>query len=139
MAREKYVKYNGAITKILYEIEKKNCKRIIQREKRNFLDGILQEAEKYRSQGSIRNFFRTTRQYKSFNPSLKAIKTRDGEIIMEPELKVIWWKEYFKELLNTEVPVSPTVGTTFQRAEPMLNEEIQEETNKAIVKKLQGT
>ena len=118
--------------KKIYEIERKSCKRIIQREKRNFLNGILQEAEKDRSQGSIRNFFRTIRQYKSFNPSLKAIKNRDGEIIMEPELKVIRWEEYFKELLNAEVPVNPTVGTIFQRAEPMLNEITQEETDKAI-------
>jgi hypothetical protein len=40
---------------------------------------------------------------------------------MEPELKAIRWKEYFKELLNAEVPVNPTVGTTSQRVEPMVN------------------
>jgi hypothetical protein len=77
MSRDNYVKLNDANTKKIYGIERKNCKRIIQREKRNFLNGILQEAEKDRSQGSIRNFFRTIRQYKSFNPSLKAIKNRD--------------------------------------------------------------
>lgn len=53
---------------------------------------------------------------------MKAIKNRDGEIIMEPELKARRWKEYFKELLNVEVPVNPTVGTIFQKAEPMMNE-----------------
>lgn len=132
MARDKYVKFNDANTKIIYEVERKNCKRVIQREKRNFLNGILQEAEKDRSKGSIRNFFRTIRQYKSFNPSFKAIKNRDGEIIMEPELKAIRWEEYFKELLIVEVPVNPLVGKTFQKAEPMLNEVTQDETDKAI-------
>jgi len=51
---------------------------------------------------------------------------------MEPELKTIRWEEYFKKLLNPEVPVSPTLGTTFQKAEPMLNEVTQEETDKAV-------
>lgn len=41
MARDNYVKCNDVNTKIIYEIERKNCKRIIQREKRNFLNGIL--------------------------------------------------------------------------------------------------
>jgi len=63
---------------------------------------------------------------------LKDFKNCDGEIIMEPELKAIRWEEYFKELLNAEVPVNPTVGTTFQRAEPILNEVTQEETDKPI-------
>jgi sorting nexin-29 len=35
--------------------------------------------------------------------------------------------------LNAEVPVNPIVGKTFQRAEPMLNEVTQEETDKTIV------
>lgn len=51
---------------------------------------------------------------------------------MEPELKDKRWEEYFKELLNAEVPVNLIVGKTFQRAEPMLNEVTQEETDKAI-------
>lgn len=32
MARDNYVKFNDANTKIIYDIERKNCKRIIQRE-----------------------------------------------------------------------------------------------------------
>jgi len=63
---------------------------------------------------------------------MKSIKNRDGEIIIEPELKARRWEEYFKKLLNAEIPVNPTVGTIFQRAEPMLNEVTQEETDKAI-------
>jgi len=81
MARDNYAKFNDANRKIIYEIERKNCKRIIQREKRNFLNGILQEAEK------------TVRKV---------------------------------------VPANPTVGKIFQRAEPMLNEVTQEESDKAI-------
>lgn len=51
---------------------------------------------------------------------------------MEPKLNAIRWEEYFKELLSAEVPVNPVVGKTFHRAEPMLNEVTQEETDKAI-------
>jgi hypothetical protein len=59
MARDNYVKINDANTKKIYGIERKNCKRIIKREKRNFLNGILQVAEKDRSQGgknTLKNF-----------------------------------------------------------------------------------
>lgn len=65
----------------LYEAERKNCMRIIQREKRNFLNELLQEDENNYSQGSTKSFFRTIKQYTSFNPSLKATKNQDSETI----------------------------------------------------------
>jgi len=67
------------------------------------LNGILQK-EKDRSQGSTRNFFKTIKKYSSFNPSLKAVKSTVGTILMEPEKKIIKWKEYFADLLNGIIP-----------------------------------
>jgi len=66
-------------------LERKMCKRILQREKRKYLSEILQEAVRNYSMGSVRNFFKTTKQYKTFNPSLKTIKNLHGEILMDPK------------------------------------------------------
>lgn len=74
------------------------CKRVLQKEKRKYLSEILQEAERNFSMGSVRNFFKTIKQYKTFNPSLKTIKNRHGVILMDPKEKVDRWKEYFTEL-----------------------------------------
>jgi len=55
--RDNYNKEGDQSIRETYEKERKNCKGVLQREKRNFLNGILQETEKDRSQGSISNFF----------------------------------------------------------------------------------
>lgn len=69
------------------------CKRVLQREKRKYLSDILQEAERNCSMGSVRNFLKTIKQYKTFNPSLKTIKNRHGEVLMNPKEKAERWKE----------------------------------------------
>jgi len=63
MVRENYNKSNDANRKIIYEMERIQCKEIIQKEKRSFLNEILKVVEKTHLQGSIRNFFRTIMQY----------------------------------------------------------------------------
>jgi len=72
-------------------------------EKIIFLNGIFPEAEKDRSQGSIRNVFRIIKKCRSFNPILKAVKNSEGTTeLMEPQNKITdgdWW-EYFADLLN---------------------------------------
>ncbi|KAL4111931.1 hypothetical protein QTP88_015797 [Uroleucon formosanum] len=119
-----------------YNKERKNCKRVLKRKKRNFLNGILQEAEKDRSQGSIRNLFKTIKKYSTFNPSLKAVKDREGTILMKPEKKIIRWKEYFADLLDGTIPLDPIENKTFQKAEPLeikTNSEISELTSIIII------
>jgi hypothetical protein len=90
----------------------KKCKHILQRENRNFLNKILWEKDK--SQGSIRHFFKTIKKYIAFNPILKAIKYSEGTILMEPEKKIIRWKESFVDLLNDTILPNPIEKTTYQ-------------------------
>lgn len=89
-------------------LERKSCKRVIQREKRKYLNEILQEAEKDRSQSNARNFFRTIKQYKSFSPNLKIIKSRNNDLIMDPKERAKRFEQYFIELLNADILVNPT-------------------------------
>lgn len=115
-----------------YEIERRECKHIIQREKRKFLNGILEEAERNRSHGNSKNFFRIIKKHQHFNPNLNAIKSTKGCIIMEPEKKAERWREYFIELLNSDIPANPVRKTVFQKAEPLIDDITQDETDKAI-------
>jgi len=135
IAREKFISVDSIdniITREIYTLERKNCKRIIQREKRKYLNEILKEAENNHSQGKARHFFRTIKQYKSFNPSLKIIRNRNNDVIMDPKEKAARWKEYFIELLNADSPDNTTIRETHYGAESMINELTEEETYKAI-------
>lgn len=95
LSRDSFLMLQDQNTKEKYEIERRKCKHIIQREKRKFLNGILEEAERNRSHDNARNFFRIIKKYQHFNPSLKEIKNTEGCIIMEPEKKAERWREFF--------------------------------------------
>jgi len=105
---------------------------VLQREKRSFLNRILQEAVKYISQDSIRHFFKTIKKYSTFNPSLKAVKDREKTILIEPEKKIIRWKKYFSDLMDGTIPLDPIENKTFQKAEPLIKEVPKEEVRVAI-------
>lgn len=108
------------------------CKRVLQGNKRKYLSEILQEAEKNCSMGSVRNFFKTLKQYKTFNPYLNTIKNRQGVILMDPKEKAERWKEYFTELLNADIPDNSKRRKNLYGSEPMVSEVTREEVNEAI-------
>ncbi|KAL4089543.1 hypothetical protein QTP88_024563 [Uroleucon formosanum] len=131
-ARENYIEEDSTDTKSVYILERKMCKRVLQREKRKYLSEILQEAERNYSMGSVRNFFKTIKQYKTFNPSLKTIKNCHGVIFVIPKEKADRWKEYFTELLNADILDNSTRRKNIHGAEPMVSEVTREEVNEAI-------
>jgi len=57
--RISYKKSGNQSAKDIFLIERKNCKGVIQKEKRKFLNRMLEEAEKDHLQGKLRNFFKT--------------------------------------------------------------------------------
>lgn len=48
LSRDSFLMLQDQNTKEKYEIERRKCKHIIQRQKRKFLNGILEEAERNR-------------------------------------------------------------------------------------------
>lgn len=84
------------------------------------------------SQGRIRNFFVKIKKYKQFNPNLKAVKDIDDNILIDPIEKVTRWKNYFEELLNSEVPARPVPTWIDHRAEQGVNDVSMQEVKKAI-------
>jgi hypothetical protein len=67
-ARVKYMASDTQALKDMYETERKICKRIVQREKRKYLNRILENAENYHSLGRTRHFFQIIKQYQKCNP-----------------------------------------------------------------------
>jgi hypothetical protein len=92
----------------------------------------LEEAKKNRSQGKIKNFFKSIGRYKDFNPTLKAIKGSNGDTLMEPSNKAKRWREYFIDLLNAEIPVNPIGNAQYQTAKPIISDITLEEIKIAI-------
>jgi len=133
IVREKFIRVDSIDsidTRELYTLERKNCKRIMQREKRKYLNEILKEAEKNHSRGKTRHIFRTIKQYKSFNSSLKIIRNCNNELIMDPKERAARWKEYFIELLNADIPDNTMRRETHYGADPMISEVTEEETSR---------
>jgi len=73
-ARGNHLRWRTSDSQILFISERTACKKIIQQEKRKFFNNILQIAEEDRSQNRIRNFFRTIKRYKQFNPYMESYK-----------------------------------------------------------------
>ncbi|KAL4104223.1 hypothetical protein QTP88_019532 [Uroleucon formosanum] len=131
-ARHRYLQLKIPLSEEKYEEERRACKRVMQREKRNYMNELLRETEQDRSQGNIRNFFVKIKKYKQFYPNLKAVKDIDDNILIDPIEKVTRWKNYFEELLNSEVPVRPVPAWIDHRAEQEVNDVSMQEVKTAI-------
>lgn len=66
-AKKRYFKLGTKISQELFITEQKNCKKVLQQEKRKFTNNILQNAEDDCSQGILKNFFKTIKHFKQFN------------------------------------------------------------------------
>lgn len=75
-------------------------KKPVRREKRNYMNELLISTQQDYSQARMRNFFTKIRKYEKHNPTLKAVKSVDGRILMETDEKIGRWMERFKKLLN---------------------------------------
>ncbi|XP_025407600.1 craniofacial development protein 2-like [Sipha flava] len=103
-ARHEYIEYKTTHLKKAFEAERRECKKVVQREKRKYLNELLQSTEQNFTQGKVRHFFAVIKKSKQFNPMLKAIKDKNDRIFIEPQAKISRWREYFEELLNGEMP-----------------------------------
>ncbi|KAL4135669.1 hypothetical protein QTP88_007267 [Uroleucon formosanum] len=131
-ARQRYLQLKILLSEEKYEEERRACKRVMQREKRNYMNELLRETEQDRSQGKIRNFFVKIKKYKQFNPNLKVVKDIDYNILIDPIEKVTRWKNYFEELLKIEVPVRPMPAWIDHRTEQEVNDVSMQEVKTAI-------
>lgn len=130
--RQKYLRNLSAESKELFETERKRCKQIIQREKRKYMNEIIHNTEQDYTQGRVRNFFTAIKRHQKYNPTLKAIRDKHNRILLDPQMKASRWQEYFGELLNGEIPVTPILAWEDQRAEQEVKDISLDETLSAI-------
>jgi len=85
------------------------------------------------SKNTHKEFFQKIKRYKTFNPSLKAIRDKDNKtILMDPQKKNTRWREYFEDLLNSELPEVPIPEWTGHTADAGMEDLCREETKRAI-------
>lgn len=63
-------------------------KKVLQREKRKFMNELLRFTEQDYSQSNVRQFLTKIKKYKQFNPMLKGIKDKNEKILINPQAKV---------------------------------------------------
>lgn len=72
-----------------------------------YMNELLRNTEQDYIQGRVRTFYVVIKKHQKFNSTLKAIKNKNNRILLDPQTKATRWQEYFEELLNGEMPVTP--------------------------------
>lgn len=88
-ARESHMRNSTQTLKDVYEAERRQYKKIIQREKIKYLGMILQNTEIDHTLGRVSNFYRTIKPYQKCNPKWSAIKDINGQILLRQEAKTL--------------------------------------------------
>lgn len=88
-----------------YTETNKEVKRSIKADKRNFVDGLAEEAEQAAGSGNLKQLYETTRKLAGkYGRPERPVKDKQGSIIMGKEEQLNRWAEHFEELLNRPSP-----------------------------------
>ena len=112
----------------------REVKKSVKTDKRNFVEGIAQEAEKAAASRNMKQLYDTTRKLAGkFKKSERPIRDKKGIVLMGADKQLNRWAEHFEELLNRPVPQNQP---DIQPAETDLpidcNKPTREEIKKAI-------
>ena len=87
-----------------YREKDKEIKRSLRKDKRNWINNIVQEAEDAARQGQMKGVYEATRTLCNEGPKKVAmVKGKDGRLLTKDEVKDRW-REHFVEVLNRPVP-----------------------------------
>lgn len=113
-------------------------------DKRNYLDGLAQEAEEAATKGNLREVYCITKKLSGrFQSSDMPIKDKNGKLLTSQEDQKKRWKEHFEELLNRPPPDNPPQIEPAEEdldidLEPPRKEEIEEAIKKLRNNKAAG-
>ena len=112
----------------------REVKKSVKTDKRNFVEGLTQEAEKAAASRNMKQIYDTTRKLDGkFKKSERPMGDTNGSILMGADKQLDRWAEHFEELLNRPAPQNQP---DIQPAETDLpidcNKPIREEIKKAI-------
>ena len=103
-------------------------------DKRNFIEGLAQEAEDAASKGDMNEVYRITRKLSwKQNISHHQVHSKDRKVLTAEDEQLKRWREYFKELLNRPLPaIAPNIA-----ANSLLNIKTETPPKREIRKALQ--
>ena len=83
----------------------REVKKSVKTDKRNFVEGLAQEAEKAAASRNMKQLYDTTRKLAGkFKKSERPIRDKNGSVLMGADKQLNRWAEHFEELLNRPAP-----------------------------------
>ena len=108
------------------------ARKLIRRKKREAYNRTIDNIESEARSLNSRNFFREiTNIRKGFKPQTNILKKANNDLITDPQEVLQTWKEFFENLLNTDV-VTASTNKVYQTAEEYVPEPSLEEVKRAI-------
>ena len=112
----------------------REVKKSVKTDKRNFVEGLAQEAEKAAASRNMKQLYDTTRKLAGkFKKSERPIRDKKGIVLMGADKQLNRWAEHFEELLNRPVPQNqPDIQPAESDLPIDCNKPTREEIKKAI-------
>ncbi|KAI0235174.1 hypothetical protein LSAT2_014355 [Lamellibrachia satsuma] len=139
--REKKEAVNSSRTRAAKVIDQKEhtaanreVKKSVKTDKRNFVEGLAQEAEKAAAGRNMKQLYDTTRKLAGkFKKSERPIRDKNGSVLMGADKQLNRWAEHFEELLNRPAPQNqPDIQPAETDIPIDCNKPTREEIKKAI-------
>ena len=110
----------------LYKEKSREIKRNIRKDKKQYIEKECKEMEDLHAKNKDRQLFKKVQEMtREFQPSLKVIKNKQGEVLTENEDILGRWREYCSEMYSapqTSDTSNQEVEVEFQEPEPLVDE-----------------
>ena len=118
-----------------YTEANKEVKKSARMDKRNFIEGLAQEAEDAAGKGNMKEVYRITKKLSGKRSiSHHQVHSKDGKLLTAENEQLNRWREYFEELLNRPPPaITPNIPP----ANTLLNIKTEPPSKREIRKALQ--
>ena len=118
-----------------YTEANKEVKKSARMDKRNFIEGLAQEAEDAAGKGDMKEVYRITKKLSGKRSiSHHQVHSKDGKLLTAENEQLNRWREYFEELLNRPPPaITPNIPP----ANTLLNIKTEPPSKREIRKALQ--
>ena len=93
------------LLKSIHWLPIRHVKKSVKTDKRKFVEGLAQEAEKAAASRDMKQLYDTTRKLAGkFKTSERPIRDKNGSVLMGADKQLNRWAEHFEELLNRPAP-----------------------------------
>ncbi|KAL1251969.1 hypothetical protein QQF64_019765 [Cirrhinus molitorella] len=91
-----------------YAQAQKEVKKSVKKDKRDFIEGLVEEAEQVAYNGNMKELYDTTKKLAGkYSKPERPVKNKQGQTITNTEEQLGRWADHFEELLNRPAPENP--------------------------------